>query len=179
MATTPRWYALQVRPNYEMVVSSSLIELGVDGYLPINSTSVIPKRNKFAGGLPLFPGYVFARMDLVSGPRLYTISGLVRVLGNGANPTPIDDEEVEAIRTIVCSRLPIESTPYLVAGERIILTDGPLRGVRGCFMNTKRGGQLIVSLPLLHRSLAVTVPSDWVAREDTAFAVARSMPLSA
>lgn len=128
--------------------------------------------------MPLFPGYVFAHVDLHSGPRMYTIPGLIRILGYGGIPTPLSDDELEVIRAIGSSRLPVESSPYFSVGEPIILIDGPLCGVRGSFIATKRGGQLIVALPLLHRSLAVNVRVEWIARDDTASATIERKILS-
>jgi transcription antitermination factor NusG len=160
----PHWYALHVRPNYELAVSSHLRELGLEEYLPIKHCRSLPKRNRFSEGVPLFPGYVFSYVDLDAGPRLYNVPGVIRILGYCGKPTPVEEEEIQTIRTIVNSDLTYQAVPFFSTGEPIVLTDGPLCGVRGNFIATKKGGQLIVSLPLLNRSLAVTVLAEWVAR---------------
>jgi transcription antitermination factor NusG len=161
------WYALHVRPNYELSVASRLRELGLEEYLPIKRSHSVPRRNRFSEGMPLFPGYIFSFLDLDAGPRLYSVPGMIRILGYGGQPTPVSDEEIKTIRSIVTSQLPVQCVPYFVAGEQIVLTKGPLRGVKGSFIATKKGGQLVVSLPLLNRSLTVTVLSEWVAQQHT------------
>jgi transcription antitermination factor NusG len=160
-----RWYVLHVRPNYEMFVSARLTELGVEKYVPVNKHSNQSGRNSFSAGLPLFPGYVFSLLDLHSGPRLYTIPGVIRILGYGGHATPIEEGEIEMIRSITRSPLPVELIPYFHPGNRISLKAGPLAGVAGTFLSSTKCGKLIVSLPLLHRSLAVTVLSEWVAAD--------------
>jgi transcription antitermination factor NusG len=160
-----RWYALQVRPNHEVAVSTRLRDLGVEEYLPIHKTSRVSQRNKFHSGPPLFPGYLFSCLNLHAGPKLYGIPGVIRVLGYGGHATPLEDHEIAMIRSIADSPLPVEPVPYFQPGEKIYLTAGPLCGVSGTFLRTGKGNQLVVSLPLLRRSLAVTVLSEWVTAE--------------
>jgi len=157
-----RWYALHVRSNYEMAVATRLNELGVEQYLPLNKIAKVSQRNKFPFGPPLFPGYVFSFMDLHAGPRLYSIPGIIRVLGYGGRATPIEESDIAMVRSITQSQLPVESIPYFQSGDRICLTAGPLAGVSGTFLSSAKGNKLVVSLPLLRRSLAVTVLSEWV-----------------
>jgi transcriptional antiterminator RfaH len=160
-----RWYALHVRPNYELAVSTRLRELGVEEYLPLHKTSTFSQRNKFNAGPPLFPGYIFSFMNLHAGPRLYSIPGVLRILGYGGNATPIEDHEIAMVRSIANSPLPVEPVPYFQSGAKIYLTAGPLSGVSGTFLRSGKGNQLVVSLPLLRRSLAVTVLAEWVMAE--------------
>jgi transcriptional antiterminator RfaH len=157
-----RWYAVHVRPNYEMAVARRLKEIGVEEFLPINKSAPVSRRNRFASGPPLFPGYVFPHLDLHSGPRLYNIPGIIRILGHGGQAIPIEDSEIAMVRSIADSPLAVESIPYFQSGEKIRLTAGPLCGVAGTFLSSSKGNKLVVSLPLLMRSLAVTVLSEWV-----------------
>jgi transcription antitermination factor NusG len=169
-----RWYALHVRSNYEMTVANRLDELGVEHYLPLNKSSKVTQRNKFPLGPPLFPGYVFSFIDLHAGPRLYSIPGIIRVLGFGGRATPIGDNEVAMMRTIAQSPLPVESIPYFNSGDRICLTAGPLAGVSGTFLSSTKGNKLVVSLPLLKRSLAVTVLAEWVTTDPKMYSSAEA-----
>lgn len=164
-ASEARWYALHVRPNYEIAVSTRLRELGVEEYLPIHKASRVAQRNKFNEGPPLFPGYIFSFLNLHAGPKLYSVPGVVRILGYGGHATPIEDHEIAMVRSIADSPLAVEPTPYLQAGEKICLMAGPLKGLSGTFLRSAKGNKLHVSLPLLKRSLAVTVLSEWVAAE--------------
>jgi transcriptional antiterminator RfaH len=166
-ASETHWYALHVRPNYEIAVSTRLRGLGVEEYLPIHKGSKLARRNKFNEGPPLFPGYIFSFLNLHAGPRLYSIPGLIRVLGYGGHATPIEDQEIAMIRSIADSPLSVEHVPYFQPGAKICLTAGPLCGVSGTFLRSGKANQLVISLPLLHRSLAVTVLSEWVASAES------------
>jgi transcription antitermination factor NusG len=48
------------------------------------------------------------------------------------------------------------------AGDRVRIDGGPLRGVEGFFQRTHAESQLIVSVTLLQRSVAVSLESNWV-----------------
>jgi transcriptional antiterminator RfaH len=160
-----QWYALHVRPNYEMAVATQLRRLGVEEYLPIDSASRTAQRSKFPSGYPLFPGYIFAFLNLRAGPKLYSIPGVLRLLGYGGQATPIEDREIAMVRSITNSGLPVEAISYLQAGDRVSLTAGPLAGISGTFLHSAKDNKLVISLPLLRRSLAVTVLSEWVMAE--------------
>jgi transcription antitermination factor NusG len=159
------WYALQVRPNYEIAVSTRLRELGVKEYLPIHKASRSAQRNKFNEGPPLFPGYIFSFLNLRAGPKLYSVPGIIRVLGYGGQAMPIEDHEIAMVRSIADSPLAVEPVSYLHLGDKICLMAGPLKGVSGTFLSSTKQNKLVVSLPLLRRSLAVTVLSEWVVPE--------------
>ncbi len=158
-----RWYALHVRARYELSVASRLQELGVQEYLPVQRSRQVTQRNRCSEGLPLFPGYVFSFINLSTGPKLYSIPGVLRIVGQGRRAIPIEDDEIATVRTLADSQLLLETTPYFHSGARICLVAGPLKGVSGTFLHTDKGDKLVVSLPLLKRSLAVTVLRDWVA----------------
>jgi transcription antitermination factor NusG len=157
-----KWYALHVRPNHELHVASRLKGLGLEEYLPIQQGQRNARRNKFNEGRPLFPGYIFSFLDLSAGPRLYSIPGVLRIVGQGGHAIPIEDDEIAAVRAIANSPLRVEVTSYFQPGEKIHLIAGPLKGVSGTFLRTNKGDKLVVSLPLRMRSLAVTVLPDWV-----------------
>jgi transcription antitermination factor NusG len=159
------WYALQVRPNYEHAVAGWLDDLGIERYLPLNRSIRHQKRSRSAEGVPLFPGYLFPHLNLDSGPRLYGIPGVIRILGHGGQAVPIEHSEITMIRSMADSPLRVELIPYFQLGTKILLTAGPLCGVAGTFLSSAKGNKLVVSLPLLNRSLAVTVLSEWVSAE--------------
>jgi transcription antitermination factor NusG len=156
-----------------MAVATRLRELGIEEYLPVANAREISPRNKFPTGPPLFPGYVFSFLNLVTGPRLYNVPGVLRILGYGKQPTHIEDEEIMMVRSIVNSSLPTEPVPYLRYGDKVCLINGPLAGVSGTFVRSLNGNKLVVSLPLLQRSIAVTLPCDSVIAEELVGAVER------
>jgi len=148
---------------HEFTVARRLREVGVREYVAVHASHRRSSRSKLRDSEPLFPGYVFCFLDLRTGPRLYAIPGVLRIVGHGGRPMPIEDKEMALVRSIADSGLPVDSVPALQCGDRILLTAGPLEGLSGMFVRSAQGNKFVVSLPLLQRSLAIRVPSEWVA----------------
>jgi transcription antitermination factor NusG len=155
------WYALQVRPNQERSVASKLRELGVEEYLPYHIQPLRTVGKYVQKESLLFPGYVFCNLNLDVGPKLYYVTGILRILGYGKHPSPIDDAEMQAVRSLAASSLFIESHPYLYPGVRVDVVAGPLAGISGTLLRSSNSN-FVVSLPLLQRSLAVVIPPEWM-----------------
>jgi transcription antitermination factor NusG len=85
--------------------------------------------------------------------------GLVNVLRErGGKLAVIPDAEIDSIRTVVQSQLPVLPHPYLRAGQKVRIVHGPLAGTEGILLQTESDkGLLILSVNLLQRSIAVKV----------------------
>ena len=80
----------------------------------------------------------------------------------GQGPHPLNESDIERIRTLVESGLPVEPWPYLHIGERVRIEAGALSGLEGVLVQVKNEFRLVVSLNLLQRSIAVEVDSNTV-----------------
>jgi len=156
-----KWYALFVKSHHEYKVEHQLTIRNVPTFLPVYKSVFCYKQRQVCTDRVLFPGYVFCRIDLNRGPKLYTIPGVVRLLGANGVPTALNEDEIEAIRTIVAKCAHISSCEFLSAGDDVHLIDGPLRGLKGVYFR-KEKSDLIVSFPLLRRAISIRVPPTWV-----------------
>lgn len=155
-----QWYAIQVKSKHEKNVTLVLHRLGAEGFLPLANPEPTQRALKNSES-PLFPGYTFCKIDWNHGPRLYQIPGFVRVVGAGRTPIPIAEAEIEAIKNIAQARTRCEPYPFGKPGLMVRVVEGPLKGMEGVVeeANNKR---VIVSMPLLRRSIAVSVEPDWL-----------------
>jgi transcriptional antiterminator RfaH len=84
---------------------------------------------------PLFPGYLFGRFCAAVSLRTVRYSrGVLRVLGTGDRPWPVDDAIVADIRERLGPEGCIElaARPF-GAGDSVRITSGPLAGWSGIF----------------------------------------------
>jgi transcription antitermination factor NusG len=123
--------------------------------------------------LPLFPGYVFCRLDPRFRLPLLVTPGVFHLVGIGKAAAPIDDEEIAAIQRIVRSGSGAESWPYLAIGQRVCIEYGPLAGLEGFLVEIRKQQRVVVSVTLLRRSVAVEVERDWVRPLDASSGPAR------
>ena len=85
--------------------------------------------------------------------------GLVNILREeGEQLAVVPDEEIDSIRSVVQSQVPVLSHPYLCEGQKVRIMHGALAGAHGILLkaNVDRG-LLVLSVNLLQQSLAVEV----------------------
>ena len=155
------WFALHVRSRHEKSVRAQLASKDHDVFLPLYSA-----RHKWSGrwttvSLPLFPGYVFCRFDAPQRSSVLTTSGVLDVVRSGADPAPLDDSEIDAIRIAVESPLMLEPYTGLIRGDRVIMTGGPLSGVTGTLVEIRKNYRLVLSVELLRRSVLIEIDKEW------------------
>lgn len=112
--------------------------------------------------LPLIPGYVFCRFDTANRMPILTTPGIVQIVSAGKSPQPVDDTEMRSLIQAVEAGVHLQLWPFLKAGQRVLIEEGPLRSLEGVLISIKGQDQLILSVSLLQRSVAVAVDRRWV-----------------
>ena len=159
------WYAVQVWTQYEKVVNRALNLKGVETLLPTKRILRHWCDRTRATDMPLFPGYVFASFDPERTLPVLVTPKVQRIVNFGKYPHPIPDEEIAAIKRVVASGLDAESCPTPTVGESVQIVSGPLAGVSGILAEKRSSLRLIVSVELIHRSIAVEVTPSMLAPE--------------
>jgi transcription antitermination factor NusG len=85
------------------------------------------------------------------------VPGVVRLVGFNSAPTPVPDEEIEALRNGLALKVGTTPHPYVTVGRRVKIAFGPLAGLRGILVRNKNDFRVIVSIELIMRSIAVEV----------------------
>jgi transcription antitermination factor NusG len=149
------WFALQVRTRHEMAVAEHIRGVGFELFLPLNKCRKHWSDRVKEVESPLFPGYLFCRCDPQNRLPILKIPGVIQIVGNNRQPIPVDEAEISAIQTLVTSGIPNQPWPFLEVGERVRFEAGPLRGLEGVLVELRGSRQLILSVTLLQRSIAV------------------------
>lgn len=156
------WLVAQVRVGREQLSAQHLRTRGYDVLLPCSR-----ERRRWSDRVrtierAVFPGYVFVRTgDTVTGP-VVTTPHVIRLVSDHHGPLPVSSDEIHAIRRIVDNGLNAESCQF-VAGQRVTIETGPLRGVSGMVVRTTSQRRLVVTIALLQRSVSVELEPEWVA----------------
>jgi transcription antitermination factor NusG len=156
------WFALRVRSNYEHVAAMHLQDRGFEEFLPTYKTERQWSDRKKQINLPLFPGYVFCRLNPEDRLPVLTIPGTVGLVGFGKGPAAIPDREIESVRKMIGSGLLVAPWPFLEVGQTVRIERGPLAGVEGILQEVKKTFRLIVSIPMLQRSVSAEVDRTWI-----------------
>ena len=91
----PQWFAVTVRANRERIIAQLLESKQYEVLVPIyRSRRVWSDRIKELE-LPLFPGYVFVRLDLADrASPVVTTPGVIRIVGFAGKPVPVEPREL-------------------------------------------------------------------------------------
>jgi transcription antitermination factor NusG len=154
------WYVVRTRSRHEKLVARQLTSRHLETFLPL-----VTRRNRWADRwkivtLPLFPGYCFARFAHEARLNVRTAVGVVEILGADGRLSAVPDDEIEAIRRLVTSTLPVDPHPYLQAGMTVEVARGPLAGVRGVLVRKGRNARLVVAINLIRQAASVELDAD-------------------
>ncbi len=155
------WYATQIQSRLGSVASDTLRSKGYEEFLPLYRSQRRWSDRIKKLEVPLFPGYLFCRLDVHDRLPILTTPGVLGIIGAGKTAIPVDDEEIEAIRAILRSGLAAQPWPFLRVGSKAYIESGPLEGVEGIITNTDKVCRLIISVSLLQRSVAVEIDREW------------------
>lgn len=106
---------------------------------------------------PVFPGYVFCRLELAHRLTAVKTPGVIRLVGFGGRICPLEAAEIESLLALSASEATAQPCDYLPIGQRVRLVDGPLAGLTGVLARADKANRLIVSIDILQRSIAVDV----------------------
>jgi len=154
------WFAAYTYSHHEKCVASHLVERQIESFLPLYTTRHRWKnRCEMNLELPLFPNYVFVRIDRQERMRVLEVPGVVSLVGFGRVLAPLPDFEIEALRSGLGQRR-VEPHPYLVIGERVRIKCGPMAGMEGILVRKKNNFRVVLALDVIMQSVAVEVDAD-------------------
>ena len=156
------WFALRVRSNYEQVASLHLRSRGYQEFSPSYKVERQWSDRKKMTDQPLFPGYVFCRLNPNDRLPVLTVPGVMGMVGFGDGPMSIPEEEVGRVRSMLNSGLVVMPWPFLKVGETVLIERGPLSGVEGILQEVKGKCRIVVSINLLQRSVSSEIDRAWV-----------------
>ncbi len=128
---TLRWFVVMTKPGKQEDVVKRLAGAGFDVFDPkLNQYSL--KRSQYVIRV-LFPMYTFVKLDIEKDHRLigYT-RGVLRILGIGGVPHPINDDIVLRIKNS-CDENGVINAKYteeeIKKGDKVRITSGPMEGI--------------------------------------------------
>lgn len=156
------WFAILTRTGREKSATLFLENSGFECYLPISKSSRKWSDRTKEIDVPLFPGYLFCRMNPNDRLPVLITPGVVQIVGRGKTPIPVEEHEIAAIHRVASSGLSTMPWPYLQVGQMARIEEGPLQGMSGIVVRIKSGLKLVLSVQLLQRSIAVEIDRNWI-----------------
>ena len=158
-ATRVQWFAVRTKSRQEKVAAGMLDSLAVDNFLPLKTELRQWSDRKQAVTVPLFSGYLFVHTNLTGDNKLRVLKvpGITAFVGDNKGPAPIPDEQVEGVRAVVTQGLGCTVHSLLEEGDRVRVMRGALAGVEGRLVRINSSSRLVISIELIHQSIAVSI----------------------
>jgi transcription antitermination factor NusG len=153
------WFAVQTKARHEKRVAAELGEKGVVAFLPLCSEVHQWSDRKRQVEVPLFSTYVFVRIDEEQSSRTKVLqtNSVFRFIGVRGMGSPIPDEQIETLQSIIREKVPFSQHPFLNVGQKVRVRGGSLDGICGVLSAINNDRSLIVSVDSIQRSLAIRI----------------------
>lgn len=152
-----QWFAARAKPKREHFACAMLAQRGIETYLPQISTR---RRSGQRSPIvePLFPAYIFARLEL-AGPdwiAARSAPGVVYFLGADGVPSALPDELIAAIHDRAGGRQTSIEQAAFAKGQRVRIESGPMDGLEAVFDgHLSSSGRVRVLLEVVSRLVPV------------------------
>jgi transcription antitermination factor NusG len=151
------WYATYTKARHEKWVEGQMRRSGIECFLPTYTSIRRWKDRRKQLQLPLFPGYVFVRIASTERLRVLRMAGVVEFVTFHGKPATLPEPEIENMRNTLCRNIHAQPHPFLKAGRRVRVRQGPMQGVEGVLVRNKDSFRVVLSIELIMRSIALEV----------------------
>jgi transcriptional antiterminator RfaH len=158
---------IQTKPRQEAIAEGNLLRQSFEIYLP-----VIKEKKRRRGKwtelvLPLFPGYLFVRLDLNSDniAPIRSTHGVTSLIKFGELIRPVPDRFIQELQDSADPTTGLHQghrSPFK-KGDEVTVLAGPLAGVRGVFQATSGSERVSILLEMLGRPNTILLNQDYVA----------------
>ena len=152
----PRWFVCHTKPRCEKKFADLVEREHFAHYLPLVQSVRNYGGQKKRFTKPLFPGYVFTRIEPAKKTRVYQQDLLVRAM-------LIENEavflrQIEDVKIICASGLEAAIHPLMHKGTHVRVIGGPLHGLEGYVDDPVNPNGIVVSVDVLQQGLLVRLP---------------------
>jgi transcriptional antiterminator RfaH len=156
-----RWYVVHTHAHCESKAAIHLRRQAYTVYLPHLQKKIRHARRLSLVGRPLFPRYLFVRLDIEQAPwrAIRSTIGVAGLVSTSDRPAPVPVGIIEQIQASEDAdgivRLP--TADHFRNGQLVEITDGAFDGLQGLVESTTDEERVTLLLNLLGREIRVRV----------------------
>ena len=155
-----QWYVVHCRVNSEQRAEINLQRQDYEVWLPMYHKTRRHARRVESVLRPLFPRYLFVRLDLSSQPWRPILStfGVHTIIAGGDGPLAIGDDIIAALQARADSDGVFEiARSALKPGDQVRVQGGPMADLEGIFQAELDSDRVLILLKLMGREVRVSV----------------------
>lgn len=154
------WRVAHTKSRREKALAAFLSEHHIGYYLPLIKRRQPSRLRTRYAMVPLFPGYIFFKGTAEHRYTAFTSNHISKII------EVVNQEQFIAELTNTYKLLSLNSNVYpydfLTEGEKVRVTQGPMKGVEGIISYKKGNCRLVVNVTTISHSVAVDVEAGMV-----------------
>jgi transcriptional antiterminator RfaH len=158
------WHLVQCKPNATQIAVRNLENQSFGTFLPLQETT--KRRGKiFQRQIrPLFPGYLFVKIDPNQGPwrQVNSTRGVARLVRLGAEPSLVPNEIIEALMARCDEESILRQTSetqssQLHAGNQAQVTQGPFSGFIATISKIEANNRINILIEIMGQATKIII----------------------
>jgi transcriptional antiterminator RfaH len=158
------WHVVLTKPRNEETAHFHLASKGIEVFYP-KLFLPIARRSGRHNIIPLFPNYIFVRIDAWSPQYSQVIwcRGVKKIVSFGGVPAVVEDGVIHFLRDQVDHQGLITAKSNLKVGDEIQIAKGPFKGLVGIIQEPPDvKSRVKVLMSMLSRHVSVEVPAAYI-----------------
>lgn len=166
-AKVPQWYAFVTRPRHEKKVYEQLQKAGITSFLPLQKKLSQWKDRRKWIETPLFSCYIFSKIPFIYRYDVLKVPSVVRIVSFNKTPTPVREQEIRAIETLIETRTEMNIFDGFLPGDSVRIANGPLAGYEGILVDYRGKKWFVIYIEVLGKSILVDIAENLVEKIKT------------
>ncbi len=164
------WYVVYTKSRCEGIAEENLRRQAFETYLPWIKISRVKRGNRMEVIEPMFPRYLFVRLDLKQQniAPIRSTRGVIKLVMFGDRISQASDNIIQALKHTadVKSGLHCMHSPLFKKGDDVTVVSGPLKGLKGIFHASCAKDRVVILMEMLGRTNTVILQSDCIFPDD-------------
>jgi len=163
------WFLVQFKPNSHNIAARNLKRQGFEIFLPLHETTRRLATRFLSELKPLFPGYMFIRVDTANTllRKVNSTYGVAGIVGFGGTPAPVPSGLVEGLLGRCDEMGGVRTNEALEAGQRVLVVDGPFSEFVGTVEKIDAQQRVWLLLEFMGQDTRIHLAATQVARTQT------------
>jgi transcription antitermination factor NusG len=158
-----RWYALYTKPRFEKKAERELRLKGFEVYLPLEKRLKQWSDRKKWVLEPVIRSYIFVRVNRVELEKAYRTPGILTIVKFEGEPAPIQDKQIELIKTLLSSEESFEVTSdAFEIGTIVEVVHGNMKGFKGELVEHLNRYKVLIRLEVVQQNLLVNINPSYI-----------------
>jgi transcriptional antiterminator RfaH len=155
------WVVVNTHPAKEMLAIENLRRQKFETYCPLMRKRIRHARREHEALRPLFPSYVFAKLDpkMNRWRSIASTFGVKQLIAFGERPGLLHSDFIESLKAREVEGVIVRPREPYQVGQKVLLTGGAFEGISATIIELNENDRVVVLMEILSRSVKIKVDS--------------------